>query len=337
MILMRKYLIGMDGGGTKTTAILSDIYGNVVCCSTTGGTNHQIIGIESASESIRKLVMSLLDQADLKSDDIGFLLMGLAGADTLEDINYIENSLAEEIAAIPHKICTDTWVAFAAGTPKNHGAISICGTGHNTAVKTLDGEEFTISALKFALGNFGGGRMISDFALHAAFRDYEHIGQETRLTGRIAEVCGTGSMEDLRDRILNSAYTYQYNYPIPKLVSELSGSGDEVSSEILRIVGKTQGEMTGRLLNHAGLEKSSIPIVMAGGVYCGGGEIVDSFCKEVKSLCPYAELEFILLQYPPVIGALVMASRIYAGNASDTEIGKFYEHVVETYEEVHNR
>lgn len=331
---MRRYLIGIDGGGTKTSAVLSDMDGNILYRATTAGTNHQIIGIENAAENINEVVSVLLDRCGLTLGDISFIMMGLAGADFQEDIDIWEKSLPEEIAAVPHRICTDTWVALATGTPTSYGAISICGTGHNTAVRRSDGEQFSISALKFALGNFGGGRMIADLAMHAAFRDYEFIGEHTSLTEYLPGICGAADMPNLRDRVVSSNYTYQYNCPIPKLVAELAEQGDEVSGKLLRMVGTTQGEMTARLLIHAGLDKGKIPIVMAGSVYCGEAhsEIVGSFQDEVKRLCPEAECEFILLKHPPVIGSVMLAARYSDTELPEDRLRAFYDRVISTYE-----
>lgn len=308
---MRKFIIGVDGGGTKTIAVLSDLEGNIVCSDKTSGINYQIIGIDTASETITKLIRNLLKRAKIGSEEISFLLLGLAGTDFPEEIQLWENHLAPDISCIPHKICTDTWVALAAGSLGQAGAISICGTGHNTAVKREDGEEFVISALRFALGNFGGGRMIADFALHSAFRDFEDVGEKTLLTKYLPEFCEVEDMVQLRTMVLDSGYTYHYKYPVPKLVAELAQKGDRVSFDILRKIGKVQGEMTARLIRKAGMEKENIPIVLAGSVYCGedNAVIVDSFKSVIREMCPELKPNYVTLECPPVFGSLLLAAR----------------------------
>jgi len=52
-------VIGFDGGGTKTAAILADHKGNVLAEATGGPSNFQIIGVEQASHQ-------LLDADDLE-------------------------------------------------------------------------------------------------------------------------------------------------------------------------------------------------------------------------------------------------------------------------------
>ena len=73
---MRKFIIGVDGGGTKTIAVLSDLEGNIVCSDKTSGINYQIIGIDTASETITKLIRNLLKRAKIGSEEISFLLLG---------------------------------------------------------------------------------------------------------------------------------------------------------------------------------------------------------------------------------------------------------------------
>ena len=174
-----KYAIGIDGGGTKTLGILADRDGRVLASASVGGTNHQICGASTAGQRLAGLAFALLEAAGVSTREIGFLCMGLAGADRREDVCLLERHLPEFLREIPHGIWNDVWIAFATGTVSEWGAVSVSGTGHNAAVRTPEGQTFGINALKFPLGNAGGGRMLTDWALHMAFRAWEHTGPET--------------------------------------------------------------------------------------------------------------------------------------------------------------
>lgn len=110
-----KYAIGIDGGGTKTLGILADRDGRVLASASVGGTNHQICGASTAGQRLAGLAFALLEAAGVSTREIGFLCMGLAGADRREDVCLLERHLPEFLREIPHGIWNDVWIAFATG------------------------------------------------------------------------------------------------------------------------------------------------------------------------------------------------------------------------------
>lgn len=301
------YVIGIDGGGTKTLGILADAGGRVLSAATQGATNHQICGVATAVQRLSGLVGHLLEKAGAKADEIGFLQFCLSGADSGEDIRSIEENLPAALTAIPHDICNDVWAAFAAGTSSPWGAVSISGTGHNAAVRAPDGRIYGIHALKYPLGNIGGGRMLTDWALHKTFRAWEHTGQPTRLTEELPAVCGLPDLQAVLENVYKSDYTAQYNWPIPKLVDELAGEGDAVCRSLLRHLGEEQGEILASLLAYAQMTAGEVPVVLAGSIYqkTRSPELVQAVRDRVCAVCPDAS--FTVAQGPPGIGAALLA------------------------------
>ena len=310
-----KYAIGIDGGGTKTFGILSDQDGRVLASASVGGSNHQIFGAPTAGQRLAELTGTLLEAAGVSGREIGWLCMGLAGADRREDILLLERHLPELLREIPHGIFNDVWIAFASGTVSEWGAVSISGTGHNAAVRTPDGRTFGINALKFPLGNAGGGRMLTDWALHMAFRAWEHTGPETPLTRELPRACGQKDRAGIFENVYNSQYTAQYNWPVPRLVDDLACQGDPVCRELLRKLGSVQGEILAGLMDYAGLTQGEVPVVLAGSIYqkTASPELFDAFFEKIRKVCPGAK--FTLTQRPPCMGAVLMALKQMAPSA----------------------
>ena len=59
---MSKLLLGIDGGGTKTHAVLVDISGNILAAAANGGANWERTGIEATEISLLEIVMKLSQQ-----------------------------------------------------------------------------------------------------------------------------------------------------------------------------------------------------------------------------------------------------------------------------------
>ena len=304
---MKKIVIAVDGGGSKTHCVLVNDEGIVLAKKEADGTNHQLCGIQQASSTLCDLVNSLAE--GIGGDVDATIVMGLAGMDFDRDVSLMTGHLKGFIANSP-EILNDIWIALAAGGIQDgYGAVSICGTGHNTGVLTKDGTRYGISALKYPLGNFGGGNMLAESALHKAFRSYEKTGEYTSLEASLPVLCNTENMEDLLLKIYESNYEYHRSFGIPRLVDSLAMEGDKICRELLQKFGRTQGEITGRLIVQADLQNEPVSVVMAGSLYTRRQTdlMIDSFEKSVKEYCPCAILE--PLDRPPVLGAAMLGLR----------------------------
>jgi N-acetylglucosamine kinase-like BadF-type ATPase len=302
-----RYVIGIDGGGTKTVCVLANELGEVMDISFTGGSNHQICGIDTAVQAVTELIDSTVSRSGLTRQDISFVKMGLAGADLESDLKFLNEHFSKAMPGMKLEIVNDIWIAFSAGIVNGWGAVSICGTGHNTAVITPDGRTFGIRALKYILGNYGGGRHITDDALHCAFRSNEQTGDYTRLERLLPQYCGVRDMDELAALVYQSDYTYQYQFNIPKLVSDLADEGDPVSRRIVQSVGGELGRMTGGLIKKAGLCDIKVPVVLGGSIFtnCGSGLIIKCYAESLSKLVPDFSLH--ILKRPPVLGAVLTA------------------------------
>ena len=77
---MSTFFIGVDGGGTKTKAVLIDELGNMVGSAIGGSTNIQAVGGESLQKEMFSILNRLIGNAKKDAGDIRYIVMGLAGA-----------------------------------------------------------------------------------------------------------------------------------------------------------------------------------------------------------------------------------------------------------------
>ena len=303
----KRFVAGIDGGGTKTACMLADLEGSVVVCAAAGGSNHQISGLSEAMENVCLSLDLACVQAGITRDQIAFVFLGMAGADVKEDYDLLRGGLGDALGGIPFEVVNDSWIAFSCATNADWGAISICGTGSNLAVKAKNGEVYSVRALRYMLGNYGGGQHLAEMALHHAFRFDEGTGMPTRLADELPGLCGCRSMDELAMRIYQSDYRYPRDFNIPKLVFDLAAEGDAVSLRVIRQMGAEMGEMLGRLITKAGMAEEAVPVVLSGSQYVKDDEgllrkpLTDSLHAFVPRACVK------LAQSPPVYGALMSA------------------------------
>lgn len=302
-----EYVIGIDGGGTKTACVLVDCAGTSLDILYAGCSNHQICGIGQATAVIDGLIHNILAKNSILKSDVAFVYMGLAGADSQRDIDMLSACFSESLNGVRFEIANDIWIALASEIDGDWGAITICGTGHNCAVLKPDGEKLGIRALRYALGNYGGGRHITDKAMHYAFRCEEHTGAYTPLAERLPAVCGVKDLNELAAAVYKSGYTFQYDFEIPKLVFELAANGDKVSRHIIRSMGKEMAEMLSGLIAEAGLQDRTVNIVLGGSLFNNpsSGFLINCYKTRLKKTVPSFCIR--IATNPPVLGAVLMA------------------------------
>ena len=335
-IIMRK-IIAIDGGGTKTQCILVDETGKVLAKLLTEGSNYDVVGIEKASTIISDAVDALIESAlspisleEAEKKELAAICMGLSGLDFPADFVLMRENLRPNGYGIEAMLYNDSWIALAAGEIQDMGAISICGTGHNTGVMTKDGTLYGVNAMGYQLGGYGGGPMLSEFAWHRAFRSFEKTGAYTKLEETLPGLFGQGDMGELLMFIVGRNYVFPDSAEVPKLVAKLADEGDEICVKLLHDYGKEMGEMTGRLIQHAGLGQEEVPVILAGSVHTKMTSPIlnQGFEEEVTKFCPKADVR--PLTRDPVFGAAYLAIREIAKEKEAIDVKELFRKMDET-------
>lgn len=118
------YILGVDGGGTKTAALIADIKGNHMAESESGSSNYKSIGVKSAKENINNAVISVIENLGLRNKHkliFKSTCFGLAGNDSNEDTKIYKEIIFNDVIERyldRNKIiiCNDTRIGLAAGS-----------------------------------------------------------------------------------------------------------------------------------------------------------------------------------------------------------------------------
>ena len=137
-----KYILGFDGGGTKTCCVLGDLEGNILEVLEAGPSNYQNIGIDVTKKTLETLYTTVLKNQNLKEEDIAFAFLGLAGADLPTDFEILNGICKEIFVSIPFEVVNDAWIIMRSGTAEAYGAVSIYGTGANAGAINSKGEMY---------------------------------------------------------------------------------------------------------------------------------------------------------------------------------------------------
>src|SRR5512136_2682153 len=183
-------LLGIDGGGSKTVALLADLDGRVLGRGTGGPSNYQVVGIQAAEVALNESIRAAFADAGLAPCAPRAICLGLSGVDRPADQSVIRDWVNAEMPGTPAAIVNDAELVLAAGTPEGWGVALICGTGSIAYGRSPAGRMARAGGWGYLLGDEGSGYAIGLAALRAVLRGYDGRGPQTALTEAILGLPG---------------------------------------------------------------------------------------------------------------------------------------------------
>ena len=175
-------VLGIDGGGTRTVALLADAEGRILGQGEAGPSNLHAVGVERALGALEQAVTTAFAAARLERQKVKAACLGLAGADRAEEHELLR-AWAERQQLCAHlHLTSDGALLLAAGTPDNWGLALVSGTGSIAVGRAADGRTARASGWGYLLGDEGCGYRIALAALQAIAKAADGRGPATRLT-----------------------------------------------------------------------------------------------------------------------------------------------------------
>lgn len=120
-------VIGLDGGGTYTRALCTDLTGHVLAAVQTGGANPSHNA--DAEQNVQAAIRQVIEQAGYTAGDVVSLVAGLAGLDDPDDLSWAARFTRIPGLTIGPTCVNDAVVAHAGALRSRPGIIAIAGTG----------------------------------------------------------------------------------------------------------------------------------------------------------------------------------------------------------------
>ncbi len=319
---------GVDGGATKTWAVVGDAAGRLLGFGAAGPANYHVVGMESAMGSVLAAAGAAAAAAGVDLSDLERAGFYLSGDDSPRDHASIGEALAARLPpGLPFDWDNDSWAALRGGTPRPWGAVVIGGTGTNSAARGRDGRRAITRGLGRDTGNPGGSSDIAREAVFWAFRMDEGSCPKTRLHGAILRALDLPDYDSVLrcGQTGDLAFLYQAMAVVTPLVFRLANEGDEAAQRVLIDMGRMMGEQTGAVMRRVGLDGEEADVVMAGSLFRGESPLlIDSLTLHIHRFAPRARPRLPL--YHPVVGAYLLALE---GAGLETGPGT-YERIEET-------
>jgi N-acetylmuramic acid 6-phosphate etherase len=175
-------LLGIEGGGTQTIALLAPSSGRAVARGEFGPGNLQLLQAAGLSKRLREIRVW---QRTLHPTIAG-IVIGMAGTRTEQDRKQIHSAAAAVWPGIPCYATNDLETALAAAeAPDDAGPVTrvlvVSGTGSCCFGKTPSGKAVQFGGWGHLLGDKGSGYEIGLRALRASVFYYDRDGEWSRL------------------------------------------------------------------------------------------------------------------------------------------------------------
>lgn len=255
---MDSYYLGIDGGSTKTAAVLGDSRGRVLARVLTGPLSLQVISPSAAVGLFRRLARQLLRG---RRGKLQWTVVGLAG-DTWPVSRAFRQALRSYGGGLT--IVNDSALGFGTQPPLRRGAVMIAGTGSHAVARGPRGERHT-SGMGKVLSDDGSGYAQGLLALRAAAQAFDGRGPATRLEAVVRRYFHASSVpaiaqqrEQLQDKRVVAG--------LAPFIERAAQRGDRVARGILRSTAVAAADALTAAARQSGLT-GRVPVVEIGGMF----------------------------------------------------------------------
>ena len=255
-------MLGFDGGGTKTECVLMDSAGVLVARSVSGASNPTRVGVEAATNEIRKAAEIALREAGVGRESVVALGAGLAGTAQAEMKERMRASLERAFPGIVVKLFTDLEAALAA-TGEGPAIVLVAGTGSAAIARDGQGKIWRAGGYGPPFSDEGSAYDIGSRAVAGAMKEREEQGTDSILGKEILGRLGCASWAELQKRA--SAEPDQVFPVIFPIVAAAADGGDATARRILQEAARQLGALVKIVAEHAGLGRENVAIAKTGG------------------------------------------------------------------------
>ena len=279
---------GVDGGGTKTRAVVVDGSENVLGVGTSGPSNPLRVGVREAADSVREAVERACGQAGVRMRDLVAAEVGLAGVRRSDLRERMRAALASELRVERVEVVTDADIALFGATGGEPGLVVIAGTGSVCCGANARGRRAWSGGWGPTVGDEGSGSWIAQHGLRAVARASDGRGDKTRLTAAACDYFNVATADDLALAVYAPGMTNDRLAGFAKQVIEAAKAGDVIAREILAQAGRELGLAAVAVIRKLRMERESFRAGYVGGVFAAGGLILEPLAELIAEAAPRA-------------------------------------------------
>ncbi len=306
-----RYVLGVDGGATKTLAAVYDMREQRLHLGHGGPSNEDAVGAKAAVQALLSAAEEAIQGAGIGASQLGAAVLAIAGTDTQDVAEHVRSARTEAWVVV-----NDVVAAWASATGGGPGVAVIAGTGSNVfGVGPSAGDGAAARAWRAGgwghiLGDEGSGYWLGVQSLKAALRDRERSGPATALSDALVAFFGEPSVEAVAQRVYTKPLSKGEIAAFAIETGRLAERGDAVARELYERGAGELGEQVAAVLRQTGLAEENgedgFPVGLIGSAFKAGAVFVEPLTRAIHACAPVARVSTV--QMAPVGGSLLLAA-----------------------------
>ncbi|WP_042142504.1 N-acetylglucosamine kinase [Paucisalibacillus sp. EB02] len=300
------YVIGIDGGGTKTQVVLADKAGNVLTNKRYESTNPNAVPRETLNGIFKQIFQDIEREVPDSLKQVTSVFAGIAGAGTKKSALHIAEIMTPYfLPETKIKVVPDSVNALYSGTFGKPGIVQISGTGSITFGVNRNQEQGRVGGWGYLLGDEGSGFDVGKKGIQSALQFVDGRGPNTVLLDMLFELYNVRTGRELIDKIYHSDSPRLEISRLSKLVFEAVEKKDAVSVNILRKVAEEISQSIITLDQKLFKEEEKVEVILCGGLF-SNSNILSALLQD--ALIDYPKrMSLVTPELPPVFGSLIGA------------------------------
>jgi len=310
-----RYVLGLDGGGTKTECVVAREDGEIVGRGRGGGVNRNFISAEGYERSVRDAVQGSLDNAvDVRE------LAWVVGSMSCDGPTM--RAIAQTYALDPAHM---QWVGEAlparaaseAAYLRIPDLVVVSGTGSLVVGWGHDGKYRGVGGAGSIVGDEGSAYWIGVRALTRLVECYDGRRPFERFAQEMVQTLNISDHRTLIDRVYGHGVrpmTRDEMAAVAPHVATMANAGEPFAIELFRRAGEELAFQANAVIRMIGMQTEPVQVQLYGGCFRAGAVIIEPLRTRILAYAPQAEL------LPPLkctaIGAAAIALRAIGVNAS---------------------
>jgi len=298
------YYLGVDGGGTKTAAVLFDTDSGSVRLLSLAGGNICVLGKSGCEKLLEEITSRLL--SDLSPVEVACSTFGFAGTGRPAERALVESVIAK-LGFQNFSVKTDAEILHYSFFGDTSGILIASGTGSVCLVNTPDGHYHQIGGWGFILGDEGSGFHIGKLAISHALNVLDTGRERTALTQALLRFYHVNNPTELVTQTYFSTSPQRFVASCSRLVDELAGGDDPDAQEVIDCACRGLVELAKTAMKwcvNPGTEKFNF--ALAGGVLNGDSVIRRTFKRMIGA--SKETIEYFTQQYTPAAAAVLYSA-----------------------------
>jgi N-acetylglucosamine kinase-like BadF-type ATPase len=318
-----QFLLAVDGGGTNTQALLTDLEGRVLSRGLGPSSNLHNVGFERAGQAISTAIEGALAQVRgsahavapaaasgaangrWREAGIAAACLGLSGVDSAQDEAQVTRWLEEQALAPRLLVVNDSELVLAGGTPAGWGIALISGTGSVCLGRTADGRTARAGGWGPLLGDEGSGYHIARLALLRVTQAADGRAEAPALLKAVLRHWSLADPTALIRHVHAPTTTAADLAGLATVVLDLAGRNDPAATEIVAEAARELGRHVDAITRILSLSRPPVAL--------GGGLLLRAVLRKAVLAAIQIELGPVAQVADPPLGAVQLARRLLQG------------------------